>query len=98
MVSSLLAAASRQYRTANQRYSQYMVERLGMCIMSVAQIRDTIRNTTERMSTRDPQLSDYQSSLEELLTCLRQLSIQWVKNTLFEKIEKPVIGSSYTSV
>ena len=42
-----------------------------------AHIRDTIRNTTERMSTRDPQLSDYQSSLEELLTCLRQLSAQW---------------------
>ena len=38
-----------------------------------AHIRDTIRNTTERMSTRDPQLSDYQSSLEELLTCLHQL-------------------------
>ena len=51
-----------------------------MCIMSVAHIRDTIRSTTERMSTRDPQLSDvtdYQSSLEELLTCLRQLSAQW---------------------
>ena len=77
MVSSLLAAASRQYGTANQRYSQYVVERLGMCIMSVAHIRDTIRNITERMSTRDPQLSDYQSSLEELLTCLRQLSGQW---------------------
>ena len=31
MVSSLLAAASWQYGTANQRYSEYVVERLGMC-------------------------------------------------------------------
>ena len=55
-----------------------------------AHLRDTIRNATERMSTRDPLLSDYQSSLDELLTCLHQLSAQWERYLDHLKLEGSV--------
>ena len=76
-VSSLFAGANRQYGTANYRYSQYVIERLGMCIMSVAHIRDTIRDSIDGMSSSDEDLTVYLFQLEELLTCLRQLSALW---------------------
>ena len=98
MVSSLLEAASRQYGRANQRYSQYVVERLGMCIMSVAHIRDAVRNATERVSMHDPQLPDlldYQTSLEGLLTCLRRLSAQWER--YLDRLELEESVTAYTA-
>ena len=93
-VSSLLTAASRQYGTANQRYSEYVAERLGMCIRSVAHIRDTIRNAPEGMSMNDPQFADYKSSLEELLTCLHQLLAKWER--YLEQLELEVSATAYT--
>jgi len=97
VVSSFLETARRQYGTANERYSQYVVERLGMCITSVAHVRDTVRNTTERANMHDPQLPallDYQTSLEGLLTCLRQLSVQWEQYLDHLELEESV--TAYT--
>ena len=45
-----------------------------MCIMSVAHVRDTIRDSIEGMSWSDEDLTVYLFQLEELLTCLSQLS------------------------
>lgn len=56
----------------------------------MAHIMDIIRNATERVSMRDPRLTDLidQSSIEGLLTCLRQLSAQWER--YLDHLEVPV--------
>ena len=45
--------------------------------MSLAHIRDTFRDSIERMSSSDKDLTVYLSWFEDLLTCLRQLSALW---------------------
>ena len=45
--------------------------------MSVAHIRDTIRDSIDGMSSSDEDLTVYLFQLEELLTCLCQLSALW---------------------
>ena len=62
----------------------------------MAHIMDIIRNATERVSMRDPRLTDLidQSSIEGLLTCLRQLSAQWER--YLDHLEVKVSVAAYT--
>ena len=92
-ISSLLAGANRQYGTANNRYSQYIIERLEMCIMSVAHIKDTIRDSIEGMSSSDEDLTVYLFQLKELLACLRQLSALW--ENYFDQLELQISVAGY---
>ena len=41
-VSLFLESLSRQYGTANERYSHYAVERLGICIQSMSRVREQL--------------------------------------------------------
>ena len=61
--------------------------------MSVAHIRDTIRDSIDGMSSSDEDLTVYLFQLEELLTCLRQLSALW--ENYLDQLELQICVAGY---
>ena len=72
-----IRACNRQSGTANQSFAEYALERIETSIRSVSSLVDHIENATPNSSVESTVLESYSSKLSELLSCLRELSLQW---------------------
>lgn len=70
-------ACNRQSGSANQPFSEYALERIETSILSVTSLLHHIENATPNSSAEYTVLESYSSKLNELLSCLRELSRQW---------------------
>ena len=62
---------------ANEAYTEYVLERLGYCISSLAIVLDYLHPTEELTEDEEESIALYQQQLSELLQCIRQISVQW---------------------
>lgn len=72
-ITSLVEEAERQYGLANLVYTEYVLERFEMCIVTCINVRDHLRVDSESGIGG----SGYCSSLNELIGCLRKLYREW---------------------
>ena len=77
--SGFLQSAHRQYGTANEQFSQYVIKRIRICILNVSFLRDHLSNTIDAWSNsawqHDNQgeisvLQHYKTQLVQLLGLL----------------------------
>ena len=82
-VDTFLGSASRQYGTANESFSEHVVERLQPCIINISTLQDHLLHASDAWITGQPSEEDlvviehYSSLLSELLEVLRGISHQW---------------------
>jgi len=68
--------ADRQASTANQGYSEYVLEHLQIAIVSVSAVLNHLQ-TTPLSDDQQAQVGDFVFELSALLQCLREISQQW---------------------
>jgi len=78
-IRSFLQSAHRQYGTANEQFSQYVIKRIRICILNVSFLRDHLSNTIDAWSNSGRQhdnqgeisvLQHYKTQLVQLLGLL----------------------------
>ena len=70
-VSRLVEEAERLYGMANYTYTEYIVERLEICLTTCSNLLQTIQRANSQLE------EDYKVSLQELDDCLRLLHRKW---------------------
>ena len=73
-ISNLLGDAERQYGIADQRYSEYIIERFEHCIHTCLDVVGHIRTGASESAN----MQGYCSSLQELIQCLETIVQKWV--------------------
>ena len=74
---TFVRACNRQSGSANQPFSEYALELIETSILSVTSLLHHIENATPNSSAESIVLESYSSKLNELLSCLWELSRQW---------------------
>ena len=69
---ALSEGAERQYGIANLNYSEYMIERLELCITTCSSVLEIITSSTAAM-----ELQECTSCLRQLVECLERLHCRW---------------------
>lgn len=81
-VSEFLEGAERQYSIANENFCEYVVERLQLCKHTCSILSDHIGSASETVAGIDDGdvaiIEEYQSTISELLCCLRSLQRKWI--------------------
>ena len=91
-ISNLLGDAERQYGIADQRYSEYIIERFEHCIHTCLDVVGHIRTGAPESAN----MEEYCSSLQELIQCLESIVQKWVSyNDLLESGTRSQHFTSY---
>ncbi len=86
----------RQFGTATERYTLYVVERLEVCVSSVRQLKDHLTRLSGTSGVQPDVIqlvNEYIHSLQELIQCLEALSVQWTAYS--DRVGNPDISSAY---
>ena len=76
-LSSFIRSVNRQRGTANEDFSEYVVDRLEMCTTSVSTVIHHLRVNTHNDEEGARVGVQYSASLAELLECLRDMLREW---------------------
>ena len=76
-LSSFLSSINRQRGTANEDFSEFVVERLQMCIMSVSTLIHHLQSNVPSDGAAARVGAQYSAHLAELLECLRSMLQEW---------------------
>ncbi len=80
VITHLLQGASRQYGVANESYTEYVIERLDLCISTCTTLKEQL-TLSSASEVNDDQEGDLvvvcKAELEELVDSLMQVQIQW---------------------
>ncbi len=69
---ALCEGAERQHGIANLSYSEYIIERLELCITTCSSVLEVITSSTTAV-----ELQECTSSLKQLIECLQRLYRRW---------------------
>ena len=89
-VSRLVEEAERLYGMANNTYTEYIIERLEICLTTCSNLLRTLQ-----LEVVNSQLEDYKVSLQELNDCLKLLHRKWRE---YEGILDSYPADAYSSV
>ena len=96
-IGAFLRAAQAQYSTANESFSNYVVERLEVCIVNVSNLRHHLRNPLINGQQPNQEklriLDHYSSLLSEMLTLLRSIATQW--QAYIDQLQSQVLAAAY---
>ena len=76
-LSSFIRSINRQRGNANEDFSEYVAERLEMCVVSVSSLLHHFRSTTPADESAARVGALYSARLSELLECLRIMLREW---------------------
>ena len=76
-LSSFIRSVNRQRGTANEDFSEYVVERLEMCTISVSSLVHHLRLNAPTDEAAARVGAQYSANLSELLECLRSMLREW---------------------
>ena len=77
-IAEFLQGASRQYGVANENFTEYVVERLDLCISTCTTLRDQlIVNVNEEEEEEAELIMRYRAEMEGLLDCLMKVQVEW---------------------
>ena len=74
---SFLQATDRQAGIANQAFTEYVLERLEISVMSVSTLINHLQSTNSDDEQQAEVDANFQAQLAELLRCLRDIAQQW---------------------
>ena len=83
-ISTFLRDASRQFGSCTEEYALYALNRLEVCVQNVTHLRNYLEAHTSR-SESGRIISAYITDMNELLECLRELSLEWLKYLDFKE-------------
>lgn len=78
-LSIFLNTAERQRETANEAYSQYVLECLQTSLMSLSAIADILQQTNGNSQVQIVS-AQYHAEITELTVCIREISSQWERH------------------
>ena len=79
-LSTFLSTADRQIATANQAYSEYVLERLQISLVSLSSVMDHLRTVTTRSELQASVSAHYYSEIAGLLQCIREIASLWERH------------------
>ena len=94
-LSSFLQATDRQAGIANQAFSEYVLERLEISVMSVSTLINHLQSTNNDDEQQAEVGANFQAQLAELLRCLRDISQQWQQH--LDHYEANMAATSYSA-
>ena len=79
-LSSFLRTAERQMENANQAFSEYVLERLQISMLSLSALMDQLRSVAPSDTQQGSVSAYYYSEIAELLVCVREIASQWERH------------------
>ncbi len=83
----LVEQSERQYGVANIRYTEYILERFEIAIVTATNVRDYLLEHETGVS-----VEEYCSSLNELVGCLRKLFYKWEEHQDIQQSHSTVLS------
>ena len=94
-LSQFLQAAERQYGIGNYNFSEFVVERLDLCISTCTALSDhLVGDAVPDLDEEDATVvAEYHSILTNLLSCMRSLHRKWIE--YMDVIDASTVDFSY---
>ena len=78
-VSHFLEGAERHYGTANESFTEYVLERLELCIRTCITLADHLVSDTVPNLEKVRIIGEYRSTILDLRQCSRSLQQKWIE-------------------